>query len=173
VERHRFDARERNFGPGFRRTHEATRPVSFCTLGGHEQARDGTEAAVEGKLTHGGVAGETACRDLMGRLEQGEGDRQVEAGALLPQVGRGEVDRDPAVVRPEELSRGDSASDSLLRLLAGAVGEPDDGERGDTALEMSLYLDAPRVETDKSVSNGSRQHVVIIDNRDPAFVTTL
>ena len=62
-------------------------------------------------------------------------------------------------MRPIELCRGDSAADALLRLLAGAVGEPDDRERGHRALEVRFDLDATCVEPDERMRDGPRQHV--------------
>ena len=59
--------------------------------------------------------------DLLRSRQHRERDRQVEARALLPQLRRREVDRDP-VPAATQLGRGDAAADALLRLLAGAVG---------------------------------------------------
>jgi hypothetical protein len=46
----------------------------------------------------------------------------------------------------------------VLRLGAGAVGEPDDGEGGNAELEVSLDLDATRLEPDEGVGDGAREH---------------
>jgi len=50
------------------------------------------------------------------------------------------------------------ASSTVLRLLAGAVGEPDDREAGHAALEVRLHLDAARLQPDQSVGDGAREH---------------
>src|SRR5581483_11718191 len=68
---------------------------------------------------------------------------------------------DPAL-RPLELRRGDSRSDTLLRLLAGAVGEADDRERRHAALQMRLDLDAARLEADESMRDGACEHVATL-----------
>jgi hypothetical protein len=104
------------------------------------------------------VSDETVGRDLPGRREDRERDREIEAGPFLPQLGGSEVDRDPAA-RPLELGGGDPAPYPLLRLLAGAVGEPDDGERRDAQLEVRLDLHASRVEADEGVRDGAGEHV--------------
>src|SRR6266545_5469663 len=96
-------------------------------------------------------------RHLPRRGEDRERDRQVEAGALLPQAGGRKVDGD-ARPRPLPLSRGDAAADPLLRLLAGTVGEPDDREARDPALEMRLDLDPARIEADEGVRDSAREH---------------
>ncbi len=96
-------------------------------------------------------------RNLARSRQDGERDRQVEPGALLPQLRRSEIDRDPPV-RPDELGRGDPAPDALLRLLAGAVGQPDDRERRDAELQVSLDLDSARIEADESVRDRAREH---------------
>ena len=68
--------------------------------------------------------------------------------------------------RPLELGRRDAAADPLLRLLAGAVGQPDDRERRRAALQVRLDLDAPRVEADERVGDGAGEHVATLgDNR--------
>src|SRR5215211_4936660 len=47
----------------------------------------------------------------------------------------------------------------MLRLLAGAVGEPDDREAGDAAVEVGLDLDAAGVEADERMRDGPREHL--------------
>ena len=118
---------------------------------------DGAQPPVERELADRRVPGERARRQLPRGGEHRQRDRQVEARSLLAQVGRCEVDRDPAQ-RPLELGGRDAAADALLRLLAGAVGEPDDRERRHAALEVGLDLDAARIEADEGVGDGSREH---------------
>ncbi len=87
----------------------------------------GPDPAVERELADRGVLREPLGRNLPRRRQHRERDREVEAGALLAQGCRREVDRDP----PRAATRArpsDPAADPLLRLLAGAVGEADDRE---------------------------------------------
>jgi hypothetical protein len=93
-----------------------------------------------------------------------ERNREVEPGALLTQLGRGEIDGDPPR-RPLELSRGYTAADPLLRLLACAICEPDDREGRDPELQVSLDLDAAGLEADKGVRDGACEHVVTLDSK--------
>ena len=46
----------------------------------------------------------------------------------------------------------------MLRLLAGAVGQTDDGEGRDAVLEMRLDLDPACLESDKGMRDGAREH---------------
>ena len=69
--------------------------------------------------------------DLLGAEEDPDRDREVERGAGLAQVGRGEVDGDPAR-RMAEPGVADRAADPLAGLLERGVGEPDDREPGQT-----------------------------------------
>ncbi len=46
----------------------------------------------------------------------------------------------------------------MLRLLAGAVGEPDDREARHPRLEVRLDLDLPRLEADERVSDRASEH---------------
>src|SRR5207253_3380062 len=88
-----------------------------------------------------------------------ERDREVEARSLLPQPGRSEVDRD-APLRPLELGRGNAAADAVLRLLAGAVGETDDGEGRRLALEVRLHLHLSRLQADEGMGRDACEHAV-------------
>ena len=94
----------------------------------------------------------------MRRREHGEGDRQVEAGALLSQ-GRGRKVHGDPVARPLQLGCDDAGAHTVLRLLARAVGEPDDGEAGQATLDARLDLHPSRVESDESVGDRAREHM--------------
>ena len=54
------------------------------------------------------------------------------------------------------------APDPLLRLLAGAVGEPDDREGRQPALQVRLDLDPARLEADERVGDGAREHAATL-----------
>ncbi len=51
----------------------------------------------------------------------------------------------------------------MLRLLAGAVGEPDDRKSWNTELEMGLDLHLPRLEPDQSVSDRACEHLATMN----------
>ena len=102
------------------------------------------------ELADGGVLVEPLARDLPRGGEDRQSDREVEARALLPQARGREIDRDPPANGPFELRRGDSAPDALLRLLAGAVGEPDDREAGDAALSRCASTSTRRASSPTS-----------------------
>jgi hypothetical protein len=160
---HRLDSCELDLRPGLGRADQLLGTVPPCSLRRDQGTGDRPQPAVESKLADGRMTGERALRDLMRSLEHCQGDGQVEPGPLLAKVGRREVD-DDAVTRPGELRRGDSASDSLLRLLAGAIGEPDDREGGSASLEKGLDLDTSRIEADQGMGDGSREDVGKIDD---------
>ena len=46
----------------------------------------------------------------------------------------------------------------MLRLLARAVGEPDDREAGDARLQVRLDLDPARLETDEGLRERASEH---------------
>ena len=144
-----------------------TRPAR--TLGDGECAADRPHAAVERELADGRMLGEPLGRQLPRGRQHRERDREVEAGALLAQAGGREVDRDP-LQRPLELGRADAAADAVLRLGAGPVGEPDDREAGQAAVDVRLHLDAPRLEADEGVGDGAREHSSARYGRDPSRV---
>jgi ADP-ribose pyrophosphatase len=51
----------------------------------------------------------------------------------------------------------------VLRLLASTIGEPDDGEARQPAVDVRLDLDPPRLETDKGVGDCTREHGPTLD----------
>src|SRR5215210_7764283 len=46
----------------------------------------------------------------------------------------------------------------MLRLLARAIGEADDGEAGHAVLQVRFHLDPSGVETDERMRDGPRKH---------------
>ena len=88
-----------------------------------------------------------------------ESDRQVESRALLSQRRGCEVDGDPVPRGPRQHRVDDAAVHTVLGLLAGAVGEPDDRERGQIGRdEVRLDLDAARLEADDGGGDGACDH---------------
>ena len=53
----------------------------------------------------------------------------------------------------------------MLRLLAGAVGEPDDREARNARLEVRFHLDAPRFETDERVGDRASEHTSTVGTK--------
>ncbi len=160
----RLDAGERDLRPRFRGTDEVSQPRTAGALRRDERPGHGPQATVQRQLTERGVPFQGRTRELVGRSKQRKRDRQVEAGAFLAQGGRGEIDRDAPHGRPLELGGGDPRADALLRLLAGAVGEPDDRERVDPPLQVCFDLDAARVDADECMRDGASEHVATLDD---------
>ena len=154
----RLDACERSLLGRVDVAEHASEPGTGSALGGRDRAGDRADAPVEAELADAGVLLEPLARDLRRRGEHRQRDRQVESGPLLPQRRRREVDRDRAV-GPLEESGVDAAPDAVLRLLAGAVGEPDDRERRERArAQVRLDLDAPRLEADERERDRAAEH---------------
>src|SRR4051812_40300112 len=89
---HGLHAGKRGFGTRLVRAEDALDPGPARSLGHAEDAADATHAAVERQLAARRMLGEPFTRNLTRRGEQRERDRDVEAGALLLQLGGGEVD---------------------------------------------------------------------------------
>ena len=156
--RDRFDPGERCLASRLGCTQEAGQPRPASPLGDRERAADGTDAAVERQLADGGMQGEPFERYLPRRREHGKRDREVERRSLLAQRGGREVDGDAACSRPLERGRAHTRPDAVLRLLTGSIGEADDGEAGQAAVDVRLHLDSARLETDQSVRDGACEH---------------
>ena len=156
-DRNRLDPAELSLAGRLGRAEDPLQTRAAGALGDRECAADGPDAPVERELTDGCVLGEALGWHLQRGRQHRERDREVEPGALLAQTRGREVDRDP-LQRPLELRRADAAPNPVLRLGAGAVGEPDDREAGQAAVDVSLDLDPPRLEADEGVGDGAREH---------------
>ena len=85
--------------------------------------------------------------DLAAAGEDADCDGQVVGGALLAEVGGGEVHGDAL---HGELAAGvaDGGADALARFLHGGVGQADDGEGGQAGGDVDLHVDDGAVEAD-------------------------
>ncbi len=153
----RLDSGKRRLRARLVRTDEPLEPCTPRAFGNGEHASDAPEPAVERELTARCMLGEPIARDLPRRGQKRERDWQIEARALLLQLGGREIDRRP-VAGPFELGGFDPAPDALLRLLAGAVDKADDGERRHAALNVRLHLDTARLQADEGKGDRAREH---------------
>ena len=157
TDRQCLDAGERRFLRRLGRTQETLHAEPSRALRDREHAADPPQASVECELADRSSPSERRARQLLRRAEHRERDRQVEAGTLLPQLGRREVDRD-APVGEVQLGGRDAAADTLARFLACLVGQPDDREAGQAVADMRLDVDATRLETDQSMRERACEH---------------
>ena len=156
-------ARSRRARPPARtRRRRATRasPARARSLGDGERPGDRPDAPVEARARRRTRAPRAApagsARDA---ASTASAIGEVEARPLLAQRGRREVDRDRAFSGHSSERRDDAAPDAVLRLLARAVGEPDDRERRLLArAQMGLDLDAARLEADERVRDRAGEH---------------
>ena len=156
--RHRLDAAQLRLAGRLGRAQDPLEPGTPRALGDGERAAHRPDPAVERQLADGRVLREPLDRKLPRRRQHRQRDREVEARSLLPQAGGSEVDGDP-LQRPLELRRADPAADAVLGLCARAVGEPDDREAREAAVDVRLDLDAPRLDADEGVGDGAREHM--------------
>ena len=157
--RHRCDTRERGLPRGIRRAEETLDAEPARSLGDREHAADPAQPAVERELADRRRALERASRQLLRRGEQRERDGQIEAGALLAQLGRREVHGD-SPLREVQLRGCDPRADALPRLLARPVGEADDREARKPVANVRLDVDPPRLETDERMRDRACKHPV-------------
>jgi hypothetical protein len=132
-------------------------PKPARSLGNRQHAAHAAQASVERELADRGRPCERAPWELLGRGKDRERDRQVEAGALLPQLGRREIDRDPPR-REVQLRRSDPRPDTLTGFLASAVGQPDDREARQAVANVCLDVDTTRLETDERMRDRACKH---------------
>ena len=158
VDRHRLDARQRGLGRRLGCTDHSPKPGAARAFGDGQRSGHRSDSPIERELTYRRVLDQPLGRKLPGRGENRERDRQVEAGSLLAQRGRSEIDGDPAIEWPLERRRDDAAPDPVFGLLACPVDQPDDGEPGNARLHVRLHLDLSRLESDESVGDRPCEH---------------
>ena len=156
---HGADSRQRRLGRGLRGAEESPEAGTPSAFRDGDRARDRAHPPVERELAHAAVLEQPARGQLAVSRENGECDRQVEPRALLAERRGREVHGDAILARPGQHRVDDAAVHAVLGLLAGAVGEPNDRERGQVgADEVSLDLDAPWLEADDGGGEGAREH---------------
>jgi hypothetical protein len=125
--------------------------------GGRQHALDRADIAAEAELADGPQTLEGRRRHPPGRGQQPDRDRQVEPGALLGQVGRGQGDGD-APVRPLVAGVAERRPEPVARLQHGGAAEPDHGHGGQAAADVDLDPDRVRGEADQRGRGQPGQH---------------
>ena len=159
VHGHRVDARERGLGRRLGRADQALQALPARALGNRDRSRHRTDPAVERQLADAAVLEQPLRRELKGAGKKRQRNRKVESRPLLAQCRGSEVDRDPVPAGPRQHCVDDAAVNAVLRLLTGAIGEPDDGERRQVGgNEIRLDLDTARLESDDGGGESAGEH---------------
>ena len=140
---------------------------------GEQHARRRRDPPVEAQLADRDIMRQRLRHRSPHRRKQAERDRQIVMRALLGQVGRRQVDRDP-LGRQREADRGKRRMHPLAALRHRLVGKADDGEFRHARGELHLHLDRARLEPQISDSGDGRGHqatpsrYAILDRRPPS-----
>ena len=124
--------------PDRRRRRAARRPSAGCP-------GTGADLAAEQTAPRAGPDGRAPARPCSDPSRIADGHRQVERGAGLAQVRRGEVDRDPPR-RQRVPGIADRAADAFAGLGHRRVRQADDREPGQTRRDVRLDPDDPALE---------------------------
>jgi hypothetical protein len=116
-----------------------------------------THVPAEAELADRPQAVEGGRRDRAGGGQQADGDRQVEAGPVLGQVGGWQRDGHPAV-RPVEAGVAEGRADAVAGLQDGGVAEPHHGDRRQAAADVDLDADGVGDEADQRGGRQPGQH---------------
>jgi hypothetical protein len=143
--------RQRRFGGSVGGHDHALHPPPRQRGDHRQQPRHRTEIPAERQLAQDRPS--TRGLELLRADHYAERDRQIERGACLAQVGRGQVDGD-TTWRVLVTAVSDRAPDPLPRLLQGRVREPDDREAGQPGRDVDLDANDAPVET---VDGGRKQ----------------
>jgi hypothetical protein len=158
VERDDVDPQcQRRLGPVLGRQDDRRCASLARGLGDRQRTVDRPGRAVERQLPGQRDLRQPLPLQLAGGAEQRRGDRQVHPGPGLAQARRGEVDDDPAQ-RKFEAAVDQRRPNPLARLPDGGVGEADDREARQAAVDV--YLDPDRAGGDavEGESSGRGEH---------------
>ena len=135
-------------------------PVDPPAAGGdgdRQGAAHRLDAAVEGEFAEVEVAPGTGLADGAAGEKQADRHRQVEGGAVLADIGRGEVDGD-AARRKVVTGVLDRRLDAVLALLDRPFGEADGGELGQALGNIDLNVDGIGVNAKERPGQNGSQH---------------
>ncbi|MNQ75981.1 hypothetical protein D3C85_907970 [compost metagenome] len=116
--------------------HQGT-PGGACRQCGREHALHGAQRAGEGQLAQAFDLLQGCSRQLAAGGEDAEGDGQVEAPAILRQIGGGQIEGD-ASWREVEAAVLDGATDSVLALFNGGFRQAHQGQGRQAVGEVRL-----------------------------------
>ena len=100
------------------------------------------DRAVQRQFAERQVAPGRIRRDRADRDQHRERDRQIEMAALLEQIGRRQIDRDP-LGRQADAQGAERAAHPLARFADRLVGQAHDGERRQAGADLDLDVDRP------------------------------
>ena len=130
-------------GVGGRNKQSPDSVFSGESVGAGENSADGPHSAVEAEFSEYGADRQVFGIDHAGGGEDAEGDSKVKSGALLAQVGGGEVDHGDSP-RGCQAGADDCRTDPVAALFDRHIGQPDDGDgtvsgggRGDVDLDFN------------------------------------
>ncbi len=147
---HRYDldlGDERRLGGILPREDHPPDAQGTCPEGRGKGAVDPLHAAVQREFAQDEVVGEgPGGEELLGGQDR-DGDRQVEGGALLFDIGGGQIDGD--MMAGEGVAGVlDGGLDPVLALPDGHVGEADGRKQGKAGGEIDLYRDGMGIDAD-------------------------
>ena len=131
-----------------------------------EGAADRTNRAVERKFPRDHPPGQRFPRQDALRGQHRQGDRQVEKGTVLPQIGRRKVDGDlPAGEGESGVAHG--GADPVVAFPDRASGEPDDGVGGQPVGDVGLHFHGNRVDPEHGEGQGANEQARKTSGRRP------
>ncbi len=119
------------------------------------------DLAVQRQLTDDRIGADASVDDHPGSRENAERDRQIERGALLAEVGRSQVHRDP-LGRKCKAGVSDGAAHSLTALANSRVRKTDHGEHGQPRTDVDFDTDERGLDAHERCGENSREHQMIV-----------
>ncbi len=122
-----------------------------------QAARDAAHGAIEGELSQDEEIGQAGRRQVAVRRQDAEGDRQVEPGSLLAQVGGRQADGD-AARRDLEPGVADGGAHAVGALAHRRVGKPDGVDSGETPADVALDEEGDRFDAEENGASDPGEH---------------
>ena len=154
---HLVAADRRRFTGVLRRHDQPPHLLAAGPGGDGQHAADRAESSVEGQLADEERARQRRRVDDARRGEHPDGDRDVVGGAVLAQIGRRQVDRDPAR-RQLEAAVLQRAADPNPPLANAGVGQPDDVAAGEADRHVDLDVDRSGFDSHHRGGGDTREH---------------
>jgi hypothetical protein len=139
------------------RDHDALHPGPRSGGGHRQHPGGGHQLALQGQLPGQRVALQALPPDLAGCREDRHGDGEVEAGAVLPQVGGAHVHRDPAK-RPFETAVLHCRTHTLASILDRCPRQPRQVDRRKAPSHVGFHGNREALDTHDSDGVGPRVH---------------
>ena len=141
----------------FRGNDKARKAVALRRNEDGQQSRDGTDRAAQRKLAQKYDPVGIGADELFARLEQADGDGEIEGGALFADIRGREIDGD-LIHGEEEPAVFERGTYAFFGLLHRRIGQSDHLIGGNAAVDVRLHFDGNAIQPVQGIADDLRDH---------------